>query len=200
MSHKKIHPPAEFLTDCLGALIAPMGIVKQENIFLSFLQERQQTVFTQHDLWNISENITHVLVDPLWRVRIIRYIVLIEIVFIHSHYQHQLNASLMRLMRQQIKDVLHLRNNSLTNRQAIFNVSVIEIQLIWFTTAKEISIQVDHIDRATASKPIQDEITGPEERPFVGKGLNHVPQLRQPARRHWWNPQRPSQECCKHTV
>ena len=157
--HKKIHPPAEFLADSLGAFIAPMGIVKQEHIFLSFLHERQQAVFAQHDLWNISEDITYILIDPLGRVRIIRYIVLIEVVFIHSHHQHQLDASLMSLTRQHLKHVLHLRNDSLINRQSIFNISIIEILFIGLTTAEEIPVQVNHIHRTAACKPIEDEIT-----------------------------------------
>ena len=152
--HKKIHPPAEFLADSLGAFIAPMSIVKQENIFLSFLQKRLQAVFAQHDFWNISKYFTYILVDPLGRVRIIRYIILIEIVFIDGHHQHQLNASLMSLTRQQIKDVLHLRNNSLINRQAIVNISTIEIQLIGLTATKEIFLQIHHIHRTTTCKPI----------------------------------------------
>ena len=158
--HKKIHPPAEFLADSLGAFIAPMSIVKQENIFLSFLQKRLQAVFAQHDFWNISKYFTYILVDSLRRVRIILYIILIEIVFIYSHHQQQLDASLMRLTRQHVKHVLHLRNDSLINRQTIYNISIIEIQLIGLTAAEEIPVQVSHIHRTAACKPIEDEITG----------------------------------------
>ena len=56
--------------------------------------------------------------------------------------------------------VYAIRNDSLINRQSIFNISIIEIQFIGLTTAEEIPIQVNHIHRTAACKPIEDEITG----------------------------------------